>query len=42
MAPCDFIETNVVDTFILLESVRAYWQDLPAAEKEVFRFLHVS
>jgi dTDP-glucose 4,6-dehydratase len=26
----------------LLESVRAYWQDLPAAEKEAFRFLHVS
>ncbi len=40
--PGDFIETNVVGTFNLLESVRAYWQDLPAAEKEVFRFLHVS
>ncbi len=40
--PGDFIETNVVGTFNLLESVRAYWQDLPAAEKEAFRFLHVS
>ncbi|MGI9150935.1 MAG: dTDP-glucose 4,6-dehydratase, partial [Limnohabitans sp.] len=40
--PSDFIETNVVGTFNLLESVRVYWQDLPAAEKESFRFLHVS
>jgi dTDP-glucose 4,6-dehydratase len=40
--PGDFIETNVVGTFNLLESVRAYWQELPAAEKEAFRFLHVS
>jgi dTDP-glucose 4,6-dehydratase len=40
--PGDFIETNVVGTFNMLESVRAYWQDLPAADKEAFRFLHVS
>ncbi len=40
--PGDFVQTNVVGTFNLLESVRAYWQDLPAAEKEAFRFLHVS
>ena len=40
--PGDFIETNVVGTFNLLESVRAYWQDLPAPKKEAFRFLHVS
>jgi len=40
--PGDFIETNVVGTFNLLESVRAYWQDLPALDKEAFRFLHVS
>ena len=40
--PGDFIETNVMGTFNLLESVRAYWQDLPAADKEAFRFLHVS
>ena len=40
--PGDFIETNVMGTFNLLESVRAYWQTLPNAEKEAFRFLHVS
>ena len=40
--PGDFIETNVVGTFNLLESVRVYWQDLPASQKEAFRFLHVS
>jgi dTDP-glucose 4,6-dehydratase len=40
--PRDFIETNIVGTFNLLESVRAYWQDLPIADKEIFRFLHVS
>ncbi len=40
--PEDFIQTNLVGTFRLLESVRAYWQALPAAEKEAFRFVHVS
>ena len=40
--PMDFIQTNVVGTFHLLESVRAYWQTLPAAEQAAFRFLHVS
>jgi len=38
----EFIETNLLGTFRLLEAVRAYWQGLPAGEKEVFRFLHVS
>ncbi|WP_409265976.1 dTDP-glucose 4,6-dehydratase [Massilia sp. BHUDP2] len=38
----DFIQTNIVGTFHLLESVRAYWSGLPAAEKAAFRFLHVS
>lgn len=41
-SPGSFIETNVVGTFRLLEAVRGYWQDLPAAEKAAFRFLHVS
>ncbi len=41
-SPSDFIQTNIVGTFNLLESVRAYWQDLPEAEKLAFRFLHVS
>ena len=38
----DFISTNVVGTFTLLEAARGYWQGLAAAEKEAFRFLHVS
>ena len=40
--PGDFIQTNVVGTFNLLESVRAYWFALTEAEKQAFRFLHVS
>jgi dTDP-glucose 4,6-dehydratase len=36
--PGDFIETNIVGTFNLLESVRAYWQELPEPEKAAFRF----
>ena len=40
--PGEFIQTNVVGTFRLLEAVRQYWQALPAPEKEAFRFLHVS
>ena len=40
--PEDFIQTNIVGTFRLLEAVRAYWSGLPEAEKAAFRFLHVS
>ena len=40
--PGDFIQTNIVGTFRLLESVRAYWSSLPEPEKTDFRFLHVS
>jgi dTDP-glucose 4,6-dehydratase len=40
--PGDFIATNVVGTFRLLEAVRAYWDALPTSEREAFRFLHVS
>jgi dTDP-glucose 4,6-dehydratase len=40
--PDDFIQTNVVGTFNLLEAVRAYWSELPESEKIAFRFLHVS
>ncbi|OZI62985.1 dTDP-glucose 4,6-dehydratase [Bordetella genomosp. 11] len=40
--PGEFIHTNVVGTFNLLESVRGYWSELPEAEKGAFRFLHVS
>ena len=40
--PGDFIQTNIVGTFNFLESVRAYWSALPEADKQAFRFLHVS
>ncbi|MGJ7543074.1 dTDP-glucose 4,6-dehydratase [Variovorax sp. LT1R16] len=40
--PEDFVQTNVLGTFRLLESVRGYWSALPAGEKAAFRFLHVS
>ncbi len=38
----EFIQTNVVGTFRLLEAVRAHWASLPEAKKNAFRFLHVS
>ena len=40
--PEDFIQTNVVGTFRLLEAVRGYWSALDAEAKAAFRFLHVS
>jgi len=40
--PAEFIQTNVVGTFQLLEAVRAHWSQLPADEQAAFRFLHVS
>jgi len=40
--PEDFIQTNVVGTFHLLETTRAYWSALPADARQAFRFLHVS
>ncbi|MDZ4359801.1 MAG: dTDP-glucose 4,6-dehydratase [Variovorax sp.] len=38
----DFIQTNIVGTFRLLEAVRAHWSGLADADKAGFRFLHVS
>src|SRR6218665_1114706 len=38
----DFIQTNIIGTFRLLEAVRAHWSGLPEADKASFRFLHVS
>ncbi|MFK0275003.1 dTDP-glucose 4,6-dehydratase [Ensifer sp. NPDC090286] len=38
----DFIETNVLGTFNLLECARAYWQSMKDEGKRRFRFLHVS
>ena len=40
--PEDFIQTNVLGTFHLLEAVRAYWSELPTEQQQAFRFLHVS
>ena len=40
--PSDFIQTNIVGTYSLLEATRAYWQTLPADEREAFRFHHIS
>lgn len=40
--PEDFVQTNVLGTFRLLESVRGYWGGLPAEQKAAFRLLHVS
>jgi dTDP-glucose 4,6-dehydratase len=38
----EFIQTNVIGTFTLLETARSYWSSLPSARKAKFRFLHVS
>ena len=40
--PGEFIQTNIVGTFKLLDSVRAYYSGLDAAGQAKFRFLHVS
>ena len=37
-----FIQTNIVGTFALLEAARHYWEGLPVAARQAFRFLHVS
>jgi len=40
--PAEFIQTNILGTFNLLECARAYWNGLPEPQKTSFRFLHVS
>lgn len=40
--PADFIETNIVGTYTLLEAARSYWQVLPIERKAAFRFHHIS
>ncbi|MBM7343776.1 dTDP-glucose 4,6-dehydratase [Pantoea coffeiphila] len=40
--PADFIETNIVGTYVLLEAARQYWSELDASRKEAFRFHHIS
>ena len=42
LGPADFVHTNIVGTFQLLEAARAYWNSLNATDKAQFRFLHVS
>ena len=42
LGPDDFIHTNVVGTFSLLEQARAHWLELSPHERDGFRFLHVS
>jgi dTDP-glucose 4,6-dehydratase len=38
----DFIETNVVGTFVMLQAALEYWRSLSGARAEAFRFLHIS
>ena len=40
--PADFVRTNMVGTFSLLEEARVWWSALAGSEKKGFRFLHVS
>lgn len=40
--PENFIQTNIVGTFHLIEEIRGFWNDLSTADRENFRFLHVS
>ncbi|MEM6743824.1 MAG: dTDP-glucose 4,6-dehydratase [Pseudomonadota bacterium] len=40
--PAEFIRTNVLGTFTLLEAARSHWEKLPGARKAAFRFHHVS
>jgi dTDP-glucose 4,6-dehydratase len=42
LGPAAFVETNVKGTFTLLEASRTYWSSLPEADRNQFRFLHVS
>ena len=40
--PAEFIQTNIVGTYILLEAARNYWAGLSSNTKELFRFHHIS
>ena len=41
-APGEFIQTNLVGTSVMLASARRYWQQLEGAQRETFRFHHIS
>ena len=38
----DFVQTNVIGTFTMLQVARKYWNDLPDEKKKTFRFVHIS
>nr|WP_282552666.1 dTDP-glucose 4,6-dehydratase [Providencia stuartii] len=40
--PSEFIQTNIIGTYTLLEAARQYWNQLPADKKATFRFHHIS
>ncbi len=40
--PAEFIQTNIVGTYNLLEAARGYWQSLPTSQRQLFRFHHIS
>ena len=40
--PSDFVQTNLVGTYTLLEAGREYWESLPTDQSDTFRFHHVS
>jgi dTDP-glucose 4,6-dehydratase len=42
LGPEAFVQTNIVGTFRLLDSVKSFWSSLPVKKQEDFRFLHVS
>ena len=41
-SPSDFIETNIIGTYNMLEVARAYWTNLDVTKKRTFRFHHIS
>jgi len=40
--PAEFMQTNIIGTFVLLEAARAYWNELAADKRSTFRFHHIS
>ncbi|KTD41671.1 dTDP-glucose 4,6-dehydratase [Legionella parisiensis] len=40
--PAEFIQTNIIGTYNLLEAARVYWQSLPTIQRQSFRFHHIS
>lgn len=40
--PYEFIQTNIIGTYVLLENAKDYWKNLKISKKNNFRFLHVS